>query len=489
MEPTFDFASMFSYNAPGEGIDKTIHDYGSVFKYRNEPGSTKHVHINVSDGDVNLHTPPAFWLVVTSWVLTFFSYAFFVLTIPVSYWILVKKMGEFDRMVVFRLGKNIGVKGPGRFVIFPWMDRVKSIDVRASAFAVPPQQFITVDGGIVEMGAEIQYGIVDVITMVSEVADHQDILRSLGKTLLVKILVKKTVVQLEKDKRTPESEILDEINDQVRKWGINIQNVALSAPKVLKQAESGSNSAVGSILKGLGMKDEPKYPTPSEFVRASHGLEESDAKSGTASLLPSGGPLPTSGYGQALPPGYGSSTTSVDMSLLQSLAGGSVNGAQMSNLASSLMSMGASPQAAIPTMPPPPMNPPPQQQQGGTDEFPANWGNCLETIINAEFGPVIEDDAHGLYKLEITETGAGSDIYFIDISPVVRRVSSQDDGRRPDVSVVISSSDLASVLDGTLAPLQAYLTGRITANGDVKKLMFFDKLSRRGHKSGSMFQV
>ncbi len=95
------------------------------------------------------------------------------------------------------------------------MDRVKRIDVRAAAFSVPPQQFITVDGGIVEMGAEIQYGIVDVVTMVREVADHQDILRSLGKTLLVKILVKKGVTQLEKDKRTPESEILDEINDQV----------------------------------------------------------------------------------------------------------------------------------------------------------------------------------------------------------------------------------------------------------------------------------
>jgi len=36
------------------------------------------------------------------------------------------------------------------------MDRVKAIDVRAAAFSVPPQQFITADGGIVEMGAEIQ---------------------------------------------------------------------------------------------------------------------------------------------------------------------------------------------------------------------------------------------------------------------------------------------------------------------------------------------
>ena len=60
-----------------------------------------------------------------------------------------------------------------------------------------------------------QYGIVDVVTMVSEVADHQDILRSLGKTVLVKILVKKTVQQLDRDKRRPAGEIQDELNDQV----------------------------------------------------------------------------------------------------------------------------------------------------------------------------------------------------------------------------------------------------------------------------------
>ena len=64
--------------------------------------------------------------------------------------------------------------------------------------------------------AFLQYGIVDVVTMVSEVADHQDILRSLGKTVLVKILVKKTVQQLDRDKRIPAGEIQDELNDQVK---------------------------------------------------------------------------------------------------------------------------------------------------------------------------------------------------------------------------------------------------------------------------------
>merc|ERR1712008_663603 len=97
-------------------------------------------------------------------------------------------------------------------IIFPWMDRTKKVDVRAAAFSVPPQQLITCDGGIVEMGAEIQYGIVDVVTMVSEVADHQDILRSLSKTLMIKILVKKSVRQIEKERRRPATEIQDEIN-------------------------------------------------------------------------------------------------------------------------------------------------------------------------------------------------------------------------------------------------------------------------------------
>ena len=454
-EPTFQFKSAFSYEDTPDihRGDGQQHDYSSAFKYRDA-----HVKIRMTPGTEEgelaaMTSKPQPALVLVSWFLTIMSYLFFVLTLPVSYWFLVKKLGEFDRIVVFRLGKMLGVKGPGRFLIFPWMDRTKRIDVRAAAFAVPPQQFITADGGIVEMGAEIQYGIVDVVTMVSEVADHQDILRSLGKTLLVKILVKKCVHQLERDKRTSESEITDEINDQVRKWGINVHSVQLSETKVLKQPESGSNAAVGSILKGLGMKDDPKYPTPQEFVRQTHGFAEQP----TASLL------------SGTPAYQVQGTPSVNMSLLQSM---SSNGGKLPQLAA-----GAPGIIREPTQTP-------------LEELPNNWGRCLDIIINADPASVIEEDAHGLFKLEITDTEAGREVYFIEITATKKAVGKENTtGREPDVSVSISSPDLANVLDGSLAPLQAYLTGRITANGDVRKLMFFDKLSRRGHKTGSMFNV
>ena len=240
--------------------------------------------------------------------------------------------------------------------------------------------------------------------MVSEVADHQDILRSLSKTLMIKILVKKSVRQIEKERRRPATEIQDEINLQVRQWGIDVQKVELSEPKILKQSENGGNSAVGSILKGLGMKKDPEYPTPQEFVRLTHGLDEAPPQN----ALPGGG-------------------ADMNISLLQ----------MMSN-------MGAQ-SSGVPGIVVPP------------DESPAiapevfSWGKCLEVIVEAEFSGPLEDDACGLYQLEITETPVGIDTYYISLSSETKFVTHgqvSPDGRSPDVSVQISSSDLASVLEG-----------------------------------------
>ena len=270
-------------------------------------------------------------------------------------------------------------------------------------------------------------------------ADHQDILRSLGKTVLIKLLVKKTVPQLEKDKRTPETEIVDELNDQVRKWGIDVHSVKLSETKVLKQPESGSNTAVGSILKGLGMKDDPKYPTPQEFVSTTYGL---DGKEGQSASLLSGLTAPVAAAGgsseaaaaSSLPPLQGPAP-SVNMSLLQSLSQGQTKQLGPGIVADPNIGIIKSPVAI-------------------TETPPSNWGRCLEVIMASEFG-VVEQDAHGVYQLIISETENGTDTYFIDVGESKRSVLSEcPAGRQPDVSVSISSSDLATVLDGSLAPLQ-----------------------------------
>jgi len=139
---------------------------------------------------------------------------------------------------------------------------------------------------------------------------------------------------------------------------------------------------------------------------------------------------------------------------------------------------------------------PPQEGPAISPEV-CSWGRCLEVILQSEFNGPIDEEACGLYKLEITDTTIGKDIYFISLSQDSKTIISGNetngewfkDGRKPDVAVTLSSPDLASILEGTLAPLQAYLTGRISASGDMRKLMLFDKLSKRGHKPGTMFSV
>ena len=69
------------------------------------------------------------------------------------------------------------------------------------------------------------------------------------------------------------------MNNQVRKWGIDVQKVELSTAKILKHPDSGSTTAVGSILKGLGVKRDKEYLTPQDVVRASHGLSDKNCSS------------------------------------------------------------------------------------------------------------------------------------------------------------------------------------------------------------------
>eukprot|EP00092_Neocalanus_flemingeri_P018646 GFUD01020192.1.p1 GENE.GFUD01020192.1~~GFUD01020192.1.p1 ORF type:complete len:487 (+),score=107.49 GFUD01020192.1:64-1524(+) len=456
---SFDYDSIFTFETKKDKVK-----YKSVFKFDEQKDSVETDYYKFVSGSQD-QTPIV--LLVMSWMLTGLSYLMFLVGFPFTYWFCVVKLGESDRLVVFRLGKMLGVKGPGRVVTFPWMDKCKRVDVRASAFSVPPQQFISQDGGIVEMGAEVQYGIVDVETMVREVADHQDILRSLGKSLITKVLTKRTVSQLVKDRRIAAQKILDDLNVQVRKWGIDIRQVTLSDPKVLKKAEE--RSALGPVLQNMGLKQEQQFPSPEQFVRNNFGCENSDESDAAAlnNLASAVGGFLTNAKAEG----------NLDLSSMASMMGamgqGGGKGVKMASVGEFMT---------------PSLQPVMVPVQEKPVEKKSDWHRALEGIICND--PIqLESDAMGLYELQILESELGTESFYIDITPATKTVTKITSVRRADVSVNISSSDLAGVLQGTLSPLQAYLTGRISANGDVKKLMFFDKLSSRGHKPGSMFTI
>ena len=93
----------------------------------------------------------------------------------------------------------------------------------------------------------------------------------------------------------------------------------------------------------------------------------------------------------------------------------------------------------------------------------------------------------GMYGVTITDQDVS---LMIDVGESVK-VSLEDSSemKNVNVGVKLTSSDLAGVLKGSLPPLQAYLTGRISTNGDIRKLMLFEKISERAHKPGATFSL
>jgi len=397
-----------SYNSPFS-YDKKNRDY-SYFVDMEDARDTHHP-------EQVFHQ--SFVLRLLSHILTALSYSAFIIFLPITYWFCVKRVGTSQKMIVFRLGKMIGAKGPGNVLVFPWLDRFQAVDVGDAAFSVPPQQLITHDGGIIEIGAEVQYAITDVVVMVREVADHQDILRSLAKTVLVRLLAKKQVSKLVKEKNVCAAEIMADLNRQVRKWGLDVRCVSLSEAKVLKKPEG--NNGVAPLLQSLGLKAKASYPSPMEFARSIHA-----------------------------PPGEGTQAAPAPAAQTEE------------NSLNSLV----------------------ERAEGGA----IDWKTCLQTVLTQAPGD-LEPDTYGIYSVNLTDAKENLLVQINENGPKVVKADEVEGEHKPDVSINISSSDLAGVLKGSLPPLQAYLTGRISTSGDVRKLMLFDKISNRGHKPGATFNL
>ena len=80
-----------------------------------------------------------------TWLLTFFSILLVVLTAPLSLVFVLKVVQEYEKVVIFRLGRILGggERGPGIFFILPCTDKYEILDMRVQNFSVPPQEMIT----------------------------------------------------------------------------------------------------------------------------------------------------------------------------------------------------------------------------------------------------------------------------------------------------------------------------------------------------------
>ncbi len=139
----------------------------------------------------------------------------------------VKIVREYERAVIFRLGRLLGAKGPGLFFVIPFVDNFVKIDLRITTVDVPQQQIITKDNVTVGVDAVVYYRVFDPILAVTRVENYHYAVMMMAQTTLRDI-----VGQVELDDLLTKREelnkklqqILDEITDP---WGIKVTAVTL----------------------------------------------------------------------------------------------------------------------------------------------------------------------------------------------------------------------------------------------------------------------
>ncbi|MFO7944122.1 MAG: SPFH domain-containing protein [Anaerolineales bacterium] len=151
----------------------------------------------------------------------------------------VRIVPEYRRLVVFRLGRCIGPKGPGLIFLIPFIDKPVEVDLREVYFDVPPQTCITADNASVSIDFIVYDKVIDPIRSVLEVEDFTGAARGLAITTLRAVVGAMDLDDV-LSKRDEINQVLHEKLDQVTdRWGIRVMAVEIREvipPKAIEEA-------------------------------------------------------------------------------------------------------------------------------------------------------------------------------------------------------------------------------------------------------------
>ncbi len=146
-----------------------------------------------------------------------------IIILPMS----LKIVPEWERGVILRLGRLLGTKGPGFFVIIPFIDRMIKVDLRTLPMDVPPQDVITKDNVTVKVDAVVYFRVIDPEAAIIKITDY---IR--GTSLISQTTLRNVLGQSELDELLAQREKLNQtlqriIDEQTDPWGIKVSVVEI----------------------------------------------------------------------------------------------------------------------------------------------------------------------------------------------------------------------------------------------------------------------
>ncbi len=166
---------------------------------------------------------------MVNYVLIFF---FVVLPVLIFLFAGIRLVNEYERVVVFRLGRFSAVKGPGLFWINPLLDKTQLIDLRIQVLDFPKQEMITKDNIPVFLNAVAYYHVIDPARAVIRVRNFREAIFQLGQTTIRAVVGRMELDELLSHREKVNDEIRKILDDATDEWGVNISRTELKELEV-----------------------------------------------------------------------------------------------------------------------------------------------------------------------------------------------------------------------------------------------------------------
>lgn len=162
-------------------------------------------------------------------IATCAAFFFMLITFPISVFMIFKVVQEYERAVIFRLGRLRagGARGPGIFFVLPCIDVYSKVDLRTVSFDVPPQEVLTKDSCTVCVDAVVYFSIDDPLKSVISVQNYNHSTRLLAATTLRNVLGTRNLSEILAERETISHTMQSALDIATEPWGVKVERVEI----------------------------------------------------------------------------------------------------------------------------------------------------------------------------------------------------------------------------------------------------------------------
>jgi regulator of protease activity HflC (stomatin/prohibitin superfamily) len=174
----------------------------------------------------------------------------------------IKVVKEYERGVIFRLGRLVGARGPGLFFVIPVLENMQIVDLRTVTYDVPAQEVVTRDNVTVRVNAVVYYRVVDPERAITEVFDFRFATSQIAQTTLRSVIGQAELDEVLSERDKLNTELQQIIDEATNPWGIKVSAVEIKDVELPKEMQ-----------RAMAMQAEAERERRAKVIRADGELQ------------------------------------------------------------------------------------------------------------------------------------------------------------------------------------------------------------------------